>query len=320
MEGPKPDARTVGDELRDDQRPVEVHAALGSEPPSPPARDAARDPTLAIFEPEGAAQLPLDERLAAAAALGQRGDPRLKAPLARRMLPVPRIEGLLVARYPVTVEEYRELVQDGGYSRPELWDARGWELRRERGWTSPRDWESQQEVPNAAVASVSWYEARAYCAWLSARTGTPYRLPWGGEWRAAAHPLAGGAYPWGEPEPDSQRANFFATRLRRPSPVGLFPAGAGPYGHLDLAGNVYEWCLEEGRGSSDEDIPWSEAPRQEGDSGCHPDGDARRVIRGGAWGSGARGLRCAHRQWVTPKGRVSFVGFRVVCRVPPDDG
>jgi hypothetical protein len=154
-------------------------------------------------------------------------------------------------------------------------------------WGEPDEWELQLEAPNRPVVGVSWHEAAAYCRWLSEQRGEPVRLPTEAEWERAATPERG-EYPWGEDEPDPERANFDGN-VGRPTPVGIYPSGDGPYGHSDLAGNVWEWCTD----------------RYE----FH--GEDARGLRGGGWFLPAVHLRAAYRLGYPAWSRNVDIGFRV---------
>jgi hypothetical protein len=154
------------------------------------------DAAMAIFEPEGAAQVPVEARIAAAEALGQGGDPRLARPLAN-LIEVPGLTGWSLGKYPVTVEEYRAFIEDGGYAQPRWWDAVGWQQRNKEGWDVPGSWDQQLVTPNRPVVEVSWFEAGAFCAWLGAQWQRPVQLPDEAQWQRTAQGEDGRKYPWG---------------------------------------------------------------------------------------------------------------------------
>lgn len=241
---------------------------------------------MAIFTSEGAEQVLLKTRIAAAEALGRAGDPRLAR---EELIPVPGTN-VEMARYPVTVAEFARFVDDDeGYMSTGWWDADGWAWRAERKREQPWEWDEQKQFPSRPVTSVVWWEARAYCRWLAHRLARAVRLPTVEEWEAAATPQRG-KYPWGTAEPNDALANF-REAVGAPTPVGLYPAGAGRNGHLDLAGNVWEWC---------EDGP--EARPHE------------RWLKGYSWfDPDLEGLGAAFRAGILHfSDHIGFIGFRVV--------
>ena len=242
-----------------------------------------------VFDADTAKAVPAAERIAAAEVLGWSGDPRFDT-AEPEMLSIPGQSGMLLSKYPVTVQEYRVFVENGGYGEPQFW-GKWWSVREKEEWEAPDDWEDQLEHRNRPVTGVSWYEAGAYCKWLARNTGNGYRLSKSDEWEAAATSSAGD-YPWGKAKPSEELLNFDGS-VGCPTPVGVYPAGAAPGGHLDMAGNVWEWC---------EDL--------------YKKGGSSRVLRGGSWGNSAGLCRSAFRFSDPPDARYDFIGFRLSRSLP----
>ncbi len=254
-----------------------------------------------IFSIDGAERVPVEQRIAAAEALGQAGDHRLNQ-LVPEMLPISDIEGVSLGRYQVTVVEYQRFVDNDGYHEHRFWED-SWDIKQKEGWDGPGNWDEQLEHPNRPVIYVSWYEARAYCSWLSEQTGDEYRLPSEREWYTAARNPEG-EYPWGNTGPDDGMLNFDGN-VGWPTPVGIYPAGAAPGGHLDMVGNVWEWCEDDWH-DEEKNIPidgsaWVDNPR-----------GPLRVLRGGSWAYNARDCRSAFRFRYDPDARDYDTGFRLV--------
>jgi formylglycine-generating enzyme required for sulfatase activity len=278
---------------------------------------------LDIFDAKKAGTVEFSARLEAAEALGQAGDPRLQKenwvsieagkfwmgaqnedpsrpnhdPQAEDdESPVHEVylKEYQIGRYPVTVEEYRRFVEDENGER--WWAAGGFGKTK-----GPHGWDDQVLHPNRPVVNVSWYEAAAYCAWAGVR------LPTEAEWERAARGKDGRKYPWGEDEPDSERAHY-GGKVGHPTPVGLYPRGATPEGIQDLAGNVWEWVAD----CHSKDY-YTTSPRES------PKGPALgtvRVLRGGSWLDSARGLRAAFRGKFEPDNWYGYFGFRCVREAP----
>ena len=167
-----------------------------------------------------------------------------------------------LARYPVTNAQYARYLQ----ANPQA--------------AKPACWHDERfNQPQQPVVGVSWDEAMAYCHWAG------LRLPTEWEWEKGARGTDGRRYPWGKDDPDPSRA-VFGNPSGQPAPVGSCPAGASPYGLMDMAGNVWEWTAS-----------WYD----EGKS---------RTVRGGAFDNHPQDLRSSIRGHNHPGPRKGNVGFR----------
>ena len=216
-----------------------------------------------------------------------------------------------IGRYPVTNAEFARFIEEGGYDERDYWTAAGWQQKEKEGWQQPRYWEDKQwNDPAQPVVGVSWYEAVAYCRWLAAQTGRPYRLPTEAEWEKAARGPDGRRYPWGN-DWDAARCNNKASGPGRTTPVGQYsPAGDGPYGAGDLVGQVWEWCSS--RYGGGEVKPQFGYPYRPDDGREELEGDDTRIVRGGSWydDDPAAHCRCGLRRGADPRYRLAPWGVR----------
>lgn len=158
---------------------------------------------------------------------------------------------------------------------------------------------------------VSWFEAVAFCRWLSEKLRLDILLPSEAEWERAARGPKGRLYPWGDEADLARRCNMDETRIGHTSAVGLFSNGDTPCaagnekGAADLAGNVWEWCR----------TPWlSDYKDYEKKVSDDLEGNSARVLRGASWrNADPANLRCSYRGNPHPGHRVNYIGFRVVC-------
>lgn len=209
-----------------------------------------------------------------------------------------------VSKYPITNAQYRAFVSDGGYSTRWLncWTTAGWQWRKDHGINEPARYGGVLDSSNHPVVGVSWYEAIAFCRWLSSKLERQILLPSEAEWEKACG-VDGRRYPWNDKQ-ISDHANYNKMGIGTTTTVGIFPKGQSPYGVLDMAGNVVEWTR-----SLSADYPYrmDDGPEDLESIDC-------RVVRGGSFISSAYSLRCSFRDHVhDPDFRNTNVGFRVVC-------
>jgi len=247
-----------------------------------------------IFDAEKSKGVPFQDRLAAAEALGQAGDPRLvkhqwvkipetwnywigaqskdskgrnydKEAFDDESLRNVNLAPFRMGKYPVTVGQYAVFVEDGLAPNRE-----------------PENWEEQQEHQNWPVVNVTWRQATAYCEWAGGR------LPTEEEWERAARGPEGTKYPWGNADIDPSHANYDESKVGHPTPVGLYPSGVSAEGAHDMIGNVFEWTSSE----------WFQ-------------GSGTYVWRGGSFDGVRGGARSSYRYGGRPGELVRYLGFRV---------
>ncbi|MEZ5818988.1 MAG: SUMF1/EgtB/PvdO family nonheme iron enzyme [Hyphomicrobiaceae bacterium] len=218
------------------------------------------------------------------------------------------VGGLIaVGRYAVTVAEYEAFVRDSGYEPGQrIFTCEGglWRERDGRSFRFP----GFPQSPRHPVVGVSWADAEAYCAWLSAATGHRYRLLAEAEWEYCCRAGSALAFAWG-PRAVRARANYdFGGGGSRgvhtwtgTVPVDAFNPNA--WGLYQMHGNVWEWC-EDAWHDSYEGAPRNSSVWEGGDQSL-------RVLRGGSWMSVPTLLRSAARNRERPATRMSTVGFRV---------
>ncbi len=189
-----------------------------------------------------------------------------------------------IGKYPVSNIQFRRFVAAGGYGQKQPWwkqkaidEIMDFQKRFADGaWPDgPRYWDNDRfNHATQPVVGVSWYEALAYCKWLTGELrqkgkigqDEEVRLPREAEWMRAAlppsnSPRSGGRadraavddlYPWGSADFDPARANTEESDLKQTTPVQMYPEGASAAGVWDLAGNVWEWSAD----WNEDKYPW----------------------------------------------------------------
>ena len=220
-----------------------------------------------------------------------------------------------ISRYPVTFAQFQTFVDDPeGYQNQDRW-FEGLAADEDNRRLKDQYYRIEgRAYANAPREMVNWYQAIAFCRWLSWRLGGEYdlkkivrwavRLPTEYEWEKAARGTDGRIYPYAG-DFDPAKANTWDTGIRQTTAVGIFPNGESPYGVMDMSGNVWEWCLNEFK------KPIKDPSR------IRLAGDASRPLRGGSWDYDRDVARAVYRGDFHPDSRVDVFGFRVVSVVRP---
>jgi formylglycine-generating enzyme required for sulfatase activity len=186
-----------------------------------------------------------------------------------------------ITRHLVTNVQYELFVKATSYDAPNHW----------------KDGKIPAGKENHPVVNVSWTDIQSFCAWAGVR------LPTEAEWEKAARGTDGRKYPWGNEPPTMELCNF-GKNVGDTTPVGSYPAGASPYGVLDMAGNVWEWVND-----------WYDKEYYSVSPAKNPRGPATgeyRVLRGGSWNRSDFDVRSAYRNYFIPDSWFNYFGIRCV--------
>ncbi len=194
------------------------------------------------------------------------------------------VDAFQMAVTQVSVSEYSMFLKASGTGAPPFWD--------DPNFNDPRQ----------PVVGVSWFEAVAYCEWLSSITGSRCRLPAEAEWeRAARGGVDGKLFPWGD-DPPLSRSRYSERWKDAPEPVGESEPNA--YGLYEMCENVHEWCSD-----------WFQSDYYAVSPDRNPRGPSvgeRKASRGGSWRHHIKISRCSTRSSIPPEFQYADYGFRVV--------
>ena len=204
-----------------------------------------------------------------------------------------RVDAFEMAACQVTNAEYARFLAATSSAKPLHWD------------------DANFNDPRQPVVAVSWFQAQAYCEWLSAQGGREFHLPTEAQWeRAARAGKEGKDYPWGSvSEGDALIGKFpadlvpnYSTRWKTgPEQVGLYAPNA--FGLFNMGDNVHEWCAD-----------WYDAnyyARSPERNPCNTQPTGRRASRGGSWRHHIKVTRTPARSSIPPEFKYPDYGFRV---------
>ena len=224
------------------------------------------------------------------------------------------VDEIMISKYPITYQQFQLFVDDPRGFRDPVW----WQ-----GLAADPDHRSQPGEQrfagnNYPRDNVSWFDAAAFCRWLTEKVRNlpsednlpektliqdqewVIRLPTEWEWQMAA---TGGQkdrkFPWGLDWNDCL-AHTKHNQLNKSMAVGMYPAGVSPIGALDMSGNVWEWCLNCYQDPGDLNLARTD----------------RRVLRGGSWYHWGSYAHTDMRSRYYPGHRYNAGGFRIVCAKP----
>ncbi len=212
------------------------------------------------------------------------------------------IESFRVGKYPVTNTQFQAFADaPDGYGNPKWWEflpqAKAWHQEHKKPMKPKFSWGDHPR------ANVCWYEAMAFCNWLSYQTGLPITLPTEQQWQRTAQGDTDRIYPWGNRFYKS-RCNSRESGLRMTTPVTRFDKGMSPYGVHDMAGNVWQWC---------DSIEYNKSKRTSNKAGKEV--HVPRAVRGGSFISVAQRVKSTFHFYLNPLYRYATIGFRIATTV-----
>jgi len=228
-----------------------------------------------------------------------------------------QLDAFYIGRTEVTNAQWRMFQDDAAYNDKTLWP-NGHVVPKTQNpyWTQPNNHGGGTPGSDPfPVIGMNWDSATAYCNWLSRKTGKKYRLPTEAEWEKAARGTDQRRFPWGN-EIDPSYANFVgAQKFDTVRLAGFYDgtnrdgfatrSGASPYGALDMAGSLMEWCSD-----------WYSRDYYSVSAKKNPQGPATgayKVLRGGAFFFESQDLRSYARSAGWPSTQAwRMIGLRVV--------
>jgi formylglycine-generating enzyme required for sulfatase activity len=205
-----------------------------------------------------------------------------------------QIGEFFMSKFPVTNAQFQAFVDSpDGYQSSAWWQSSREVMRWHEDHPKPLDPLPNRE--NHPRTNVCWYEASAFCQWLSYKTGYTIKLPTEQQWQRAAQGDTNWRYPWGS-KFDPLLCNTKESEVHGTTPVTQYPKSASPYGVVDLLGNAWEWCIN-GQAADQNNAQI----------------DILRIVRGGSYMSQRKRTSINFYYVLNPLYRYESIGFRLVC-------
>jgi len=207
-----------------------------------------------------------------------------------------RLKRFEISKYPITNRQFQYFIDaPDGYHH-----GRWWRFSRQAfQWHSLHPTPlPQQNRDNHPRSNICWYEAVAYCKWLSSKTSYDIKLPTAVEWQRAARGDNRYIYPWGN-DFNPEYSNTKESQLSGTTAVDSYPIGISPFRVWDMSGNVWEWTRSTLQ---------------------HPDADkVQIVVKGGAFLSPPERATIDFQYGFSPEYRYNSIGFRIIRQVPDSE-
>lgn len=202
-----------------------------------------------------------------------------------------QVDNFVMGKFPITNAQFDVFLQvEDGYYNPQWWQFS----------EQAKTWFKTQKEPHPAKflgddlprENVSWFEAMAFCNWLSILMNMKITLPNIAQWQRAAQGDDDRIYPWGD-DYHKDHCNTRECGINKTTPVNQYSKGESMYGVYDMSGNVWEWAL-------DKVAPNDEIPT------------VRHAVIGGSFVSTCDRAQIPFRYYLESRTRFSSIGFRVV--------
>jgi len=204
------------------------------------------------------------------------------------------VDRFFISKYPITNAQFDQFIEDSeGYCSSQWWEFSEISLNYHSKSPAPK--------PNAFKGDerpremITWYEAVAFCRWLSGQIDQEVLLPTTAQWQRAYQGDTERIFPWGN-KFDRRACNTSESRLQMTTPVNRYSLNVSQFGVQDMAGNVWEWCID---------------LSTEGDLSTDIEMQGKRAIRGGSFISPAARATARFYYRLNPMVHYSSIGFRI---------